>query len=118
MADNITVSRGTGDEVHWPLFDDAGAPITDFTGWTAKSQVRTYFGVVTDDPDTEEVESNLLHEFDYRFDDEGIYLVYTAAETQAWEFLRGVGDIKVFKSGVQAQRPIRFYLWVSQTATE
>lgn len=117
MADNVTISRGTGGEVHWPLFDAAGAPITDFTGWTAKSQARTYFGEELDDPDTTEIESNLLHEFAYRFADSGIYLTYTSTETQAWTFLRGVGDIKVFKSGVQAQRPIRFYLWVSQTAT-
>lgn len=117
MADNITISRGTGDEVHWPLQDAAGVPITDFTGWTAKAQVRTYFGVEADDPATPEIETNLLHEFTYRYADSGIYLTYTAAETQVWGFLRGVGDVKVFKDGVQAQRPIRFYLWVSQTAT-
>lgn len=117
MADNVTISRGTGGEVHWPLFDAAGVPITDFTGWTASAQLRTYFGVEVDDPATAEVESNLLHEFTYRFADSGIYLTYTAAETQAWEFLRGVGDIKVTKSGSQPARPVRFYVWVAQHAS-
>lgn len=117
MADNITISRGTGGEVFWPLFDEAGAPVADFTGWTAKIQVRDYFGIEEDDPDTEENESNLLHDFSYRFEDNGIYITYTEEETMAWDFLRAVGDFKVWANGVPKSSPRRFYLWVRQTAT-
>lgn len=117
MADNITISRGTGGRVHWPLYNEAGDPVTDFTGWTAKSQVRTHFSVVVDDPDTEEIESNLLHEFTYEFADNGIYLTYTETETNAWDFLFGCGDFKIWADGVPQTSPRRYYLWVRQSAT-
>ena len=102
----------------WPVVDESGNPVSDFTGWTARCQVRTHFDIVEDDPETTENESNLLHEFAYTFGDNGVYLEYTEAETAAWDFLRGCADIKFWQTGVPTSRPIKFYLWVSQAATQ
>lgn len=123
---DVTIVKGTGDKVHIPLFDAAGVAITDFTGWTAKAQVRSFRGVVIDDPLTVDVnESNLLHTWDTaigtasaEFADKGLYLKWSVAETVAWSWRRGVFDVRVVKPGEAAARPVVGFVWVRPQTTD
>lgn len=106
-----TIVRGTSGSASWELFDDAGNPIVDFTGWSVTATVSLYTGAPT-----------ALHTFSLtdgnaRLENGRVYLDWSAAESDGFDWRLAPCQILV-SDGTNASVPIKVWLRVTPRAVE